>query len=617
MDSPPEAAFDRLTRLAANLLAAPVALVSLVDAHRQFFKSSFGLPLRETPLSHSFCKQVVRDGTPLVVHDARHDARVADNPAIDELGVQAYLGVPLVTAQGHTLGALCTIDHQPRRWTERDAEILGELAALVMTETALRARTTRLERQSALLATILDSLEETVVAVDKHGRTLLFNRAARASLGEPQTSTDPAEWVRQTQVFLPDQLTLMPPDRLPLVRALAGEEVSAELVFLQSPQARGRWHAVNARPLRDVAGAVIGAVTVGRDVTDEKDLQRALASEQSDVRALLDVATIANTAHDAEDALRQAIARICRAVCWPVGHVYLKVGGELVPSDLWHLGAGRYDAFREATRKTRQTPERGLIGEVARTGLPAWLTELRNNPRFSRSEAARRCGLQTGFAAPILIGSEVVAVIELFTTEKRTTVVDVLSVVPEAAMVLGRVFERARASRAAAEHVETLHQLSIRDPLTGLLNRRGFTLLAEPALALMRRHRRPALVLCFDVEGLEQGNGHDGHAASDQLICAAAAALSGTFRGTDVVARIGGDEFVVFCQESGSAELDAVRARLQAQLARVGLSRTSPLAWSHGVAVTEPDGEASLDALIRAADQAMYDDKQRRHATRP
>lgn len=120
LDSPPEEAFDRFTRMAARLLRAPVALVSLVDAERQFFKSCVGLPdvfaeSRETPLSHSFCRHAVERATPLVIGDAREHPLVRDSDAIRDLGVVAYLGIPLATADGTVLGSFCVLDGQPRQ----------------------------------------------------------------------------------------------------------------------------------------------------------------------------------------------------------------------------------------------------------------------------------------------------------------------------------------------------------------------------------------------------------------------------------------------------------------------------------------------------------------------
>jgi diguanylate cyclase (GGDEF)-like protein len=139
LDSPPEGAFDRVTRLVTEVLNVPVALFTLVTADRQVFKSAVGVgEVRETPLSYSFCQHVVQDGAPLEVVDARIHPKVRDNPSIAELGVVAYLGVPLVTADGTRLGALCAIDHQPREWTGRDHGVLEDLAGAAMSEIELR-----------------------------------------------------------------------------------------------------------------------------------------------------------------------------------------------------------------------------------------------------------------------------------------------------------------------------------------------------------------------------------------------------------------------------------------------------------------------------------------------
>lgn len=143
LDTPVEESFDRLTRLVAYILQAPVALVSLVDADRQFFKSCFGLSepwssRRETPLSHSFCQHNRTAGQPLIIEDARVHPLFKDNLAIRDLNVVAYLGIPLVTPDGYILGSFCVIDIKPRCWTEKDVEVIEDLAVSVMTEIQLR-----------------------------------------------------------------------------------------------------------------------------------------------------------------------------------------------------------------------------------------------------------------------------------------------------------------------------------------------------------------------------------------------------------------------------------------------------------------------------------------------
>ena len=142
LDSPAEEAFDRITKLAARVLNAPVALISLVDADRQFFKSSVGLrepwnSERQTPLSHSFCRHTLHTGEPLVIEDARVHPLVRDNLAVRDLDAVAYAGIPLVIGAGLVLGTLCVFDHHPRLWTRDQIETLEALGASVSSEMEL------------------------------------------------------------------------------------------------------------------------------------------------------------------------------------------------------------------------------------------------------------------------------------------------------------------------------------------------------------------------------------------------------------------------------------------------------------------------------------------------
>jgi GAF domain-containing protein len=142
LDTDVSPSFDRLARLASTVLHAPVALVSLVDADRQYFKSCLGLPepwasRRESPLSHSFCQHAVASREALLVTDAREHAVLRDNPAIRDMGVVAYAGIPLIDANGHALGTLCVIDSQPRHWTSHQVQLLRDIAASVVTEISL------------------------------------------------------------------------------------------------------------------------------------------------------------------------------------------------------------------------------------------------------------------------------------------------------------------------------------------------------------------------------------------------------------------------------------------------------------------------------------------------
>jgi GAF domain-containing protein len=127
--------FDRLTRLTAGLLSAPVALLTFVEADRQFFLSSHGLPepirsSRQTALDYSICQYVVAAGRPLILNDTARDPRLRGHRAVTELGVAAYAGVPLATASGYAGGALAVLDFVPRDWTDDMLAILANLANL-------------------------------------------------------------------------------------------------------------------------------------------------------------------------------------------------------------------------------------------------------------------------------------------------------------------------------------------------------------------------------------------------------------------------------------------------------------------------------------------------------
>jgi GAF domain-containing protein len=130
LDTPAEERFDRLTRIARDLFQVPIALVSLVDAKRQWFKSKIGLDASETPRAISFCGHAILGNDPFVVENAVEDSRFADNPLVTAPpGIRFYAGMPLRSVTGTKLGTLCIIDRTPRRFSADDARRLRDLAA--------------------------------------------------------------------------------------------------------------------------------------------------------------------------------------------------------------------------------------------------------------------------------------------------------------------------------------------------------------------------------------------------------------------------------------------------------------------------------------------------------
>lgn len=137
LDSPAEERFDRITRTVARVFDVPIALVSLVDADRQWFKSCLGLPDRQTPRGISFCAHAILGSDVLHVPDARADGRFQDNPLVlGEPHIRFYAGAPVRAPGGEPLGTLCVIDRRPRELSDDDRELLADLARWVEAEIA-------------------------------------------------------------------------------------------------------------------------------------------------------------------------------------------------------------------------------------------------------------------------------------------------------------------------------------------------------------------------------------------------------------------------------------------------------------------------------------------------
>ena len=135
LDTPGDPAFDRITRIAAQITGAPIALVSLLTATRQWFKSHHGLDVESTPREWAFCSHAVLAGETFVVEDAAADPRFRDNPLVQgDPKIRFYAGVPLRDRDGHALGTLCVIDREPRKLRGMELQALIDLADIASEE---------------------------------------------------------------------------------------------------------------------------------------------------------------------------------------------------------------------------------------------------------------------------------------------------------------------------------------------------------------------------------------------------------------------------------------------------------------------------------------------------
>jgi diguanylate cyclase (GGDEF)-like protein len=139
LDTPAEEPFDRITKLVQMVLGVPIAVVTLIDSDRQWFKSCVGLESSGTARDVSFCTHTIQRREAMNIPDATKDSRFADNPLVTgEPFIRSYLGVPLMTPDGYNVGALCAIDRRPREFSEEQTQMLASFASLVVDELELR-----------------------------------------------------------------------------------------------------------------------------------------------------------------------------------------------------------------------------------------------------------------------------------------------------------------------------------------------------------------------------------------------------------------------------------------------------------------------------------------------
>jgi PAS domain S-box-containing protein len=297
LDSPPEESFDRLTRLAASVLGAPVALLSLVDRDRQYFKSCVGLAEpwatgRETPMSHSFCQHVVATGAPLVVEDARDHPLLHDNPAITDLNVVSYAGIPLIGRDGQALGSFCVIDGRPRQWTDAEIGILRDLASSVMTEIQLRTELVQRKRLDEALRHSEEQLRGAfdfaavgMALVGLDGRFMKVNRALCEAVGYPEEDLLALTFQDITH---PEDLQ----DDLNLARQLLDGEIDSYQIEKRYVHRDGQivWILLVGSLVRDPVGRPVNFIAQIRDITARKAAEEALHESESRYRMLLDTA---------------------------------------------------------------------------------------------------------------------------------------------------------------------------------------------------------------------------------------------------------------------------------------------------------------------------------------
>lgn len=355
---------------------------------------------------------------------------------------------------------------------------------------------------------------------------------------------------------------------------------------------------------------------------------RDLFQRQQEIVLLETISTAANQATSVEDAMCHALAAVCKFAYWPLGHLLLSDDGidhTLHSTTTWHdESGGEYDVLRALTESIAFGNGTGLPGRVVESGAPAWVNVGSHNAdAYPRLPEAKRAGLRSLFAFPVMIGTDVVAVLEFFSMKHQTPDEALLRLMAQIGIQLGRVVER---NRTKTRLTHDAHH----DPLTQLGNRKLF--LDRLQQAGRRAKRVPGYkfsVLFVDLDRFKAVNDGLGHQAGDQLIIATANRLSSALRqtdlvtrgneddgGEDIVARMGGDEFIILLDNISSEQVPVrVAERLISVMAEAFALDEQQVIVTASIGISQSaSGYEDVKDMLRDADIAMYYAKQQGRA---
>lgn len=286
LDTEVEREFEDLTLLASHICQTPIAMISLVDGDRQWFKSKVGIAATETPRDISFCSHAILQDDVFVVPDAVTDVRFSDNPLVTaDPKARFYAGAPLVNPDGFPLGTICVVDRVPRKMTEDQRDALRALSRQVVAQMELRRRLIKERRESeealrekeTSLKLIVEQMPAVLWSTDRDLRITSSTGAGLAGLRQR-----PKDVIGMTlnQYFQSPGVEFSP--MIAHRRALMGESVTFEVEW------KGRTFESHVEPLRNADDTIKGVIGIALDVTDRKKTESELAGSNALLRATLD-----------------------------------------------------------------------------------------------------------------------------------------------------------------------------------------------------------------------------------------------------------------------------------------------------------------------------------------
>ena len=320
----------------------------------------------------------------------------------------------------------------------RTKDVETELAERIAAESALRD-------SENMLATAIESISDGFLMTDREDRIILSNNKFRNLY---PSSHDLIFKGAKIEDFLrggaergeyPEAL-----GRLDEWLAYHMSEIAKDTSVVEERLIGDRWLRAAARRLPDG-----GRVSIHVDITEIKQAQTEIQDKADLIQLMRRTASNANMAESLNEAMRNVLDDVCAYSEWPVGHVYVRSEDDakvLVSTDIWHLDEPeRFATFREITEKTTLEQGAGLPGRVAASGRPAWIFDVTKDPNFPRAKLAEDIGVKAGFACPVLMGTEAIAVLEFFAANAVEPDQSLLDTLFQIGLQLGRVAERVTA----------------------------------------------------------------------------------------------------------------------------------------------------------------------------
>ena len=337
--------------------------------------------------------RVWKSKQPAWIEDVTRDENFPRIKAAAEVGLKAAVGIPILSGD-QVIAVIEFFLREARSESERMVKLIAAVAAQLDLVMERKRAEEKLSRTNEILQSILSNMGDAVIVADLQGKFLVFNPAAERMFGKGATQSSASEWSQQYGLYLPDKVTLFPPDQLPLTRSLRGEAVNNVEIFVRHEKApKGLWTRINGRPLNDASGELLGGVVVCRDITEIKK-EEFFRFDQSSVLEMIAAnaplpEVLTKLVHLMEG---QADGLLCSIlVLTPDG---LRVRHGAAPS--------LPDAYVAAVNDAPIGPRHGSCGTAMFLKRPVVVTDVLTDPLWADYRPlAEICGLRACWSTPI------------------------------------------------------------------------------------------------------------------------------------------------------------------------------------------------------------------------